>query len=114
VKYVLLAVATLLAGCAEPSCDREPPLEWDSWGDAFLSDYCNGCHSVLLGEGDRQDAPIGVDFNTYGDAITWSDRIQARVVAGDMPPAGGPNEEERALLDEWITCRVEPDKATLP
>jgi len=107
-------LAAALAGCAGPPCDREPPLDWDNWGRAFMTDFCGGCHSVLYGEEDRDEAPLGVDFNTYGDVMHWSGRVLERVsVTADMPPAGGPSEEERAMLEEWITCSVEPDKAAL-
>ena len=63
---------------------------------------------------DRQDATVGVDFNTYGDVLLWTDRIRSRAVIGmDMPPAGGPNPEERLLLEEWLDCSVEADRTAL-
>jgi uncharacterized membrane protein len=109
-----VVVALLLAACDGPVCDRDPPLDWDNWGEAFVSDFCLGCHSSLYAGVDRQDAPRGIDFNTYGDVLHWGDRIQARAVdAMDMPPAGGPSEEERRLLEEWLVCSVGPDEAAL-
>ena len=55
----------------------------------------------------------GVNFDTYEGVLTWVERIQARAVADDasMPPGGGPGSEDRALLDEWITCTVLDEKA---
>ena len=111
----------LLLGCsggaddsAAVDCDREPPLTFDNFGEAFLSKHCTGCHSVLHEGNLREGAPLGVDLNTYADVLMWAERIDSRVLDTlDMPPGGGPSEDERAQLHEWLQCGVYPDEAAL-
>ena len=63
-----------------------------------------------LGEG----APLGVDLNTYDDVLQWAERIDSRALGTlDMPPGGGPSVSERAMLAEWLECKVYPDKDAL-
>jgi hypothetical protein len=83
-----------------------------------MDKHCNGCHSVLIPEAQRQGAPSGVDFNTYADVIEWHDRIIARgtlkvLDTPSMPPGGGPSESELAQALEWLECEVAKDKAAL-
>src|SRR5689334_19753871 len=71
-------------------CLRDPPLSWDNFGDAIIGRHCRPCHSVLVREGLRAEAPPDVNFDTYADVQHWADRIQARSVdTTTMPPAGG-------------------------
>ena len=112
----------LIAGClsekddedsADP-CLRDPPLTWDSWGKGFVEKHCNGCHSSIIPDAHRNNAPKGVDFDTYVGVLTFAERIDARVVELNptaMPPGGGPTDEELSLLAEWLTCSVYPDVA---
>jgi hypothetical protein len=39
----------------------------------------------------------------------WAERIEARAASASptMPPAGGPTDEERAMLREWIECGMD-------
>ena len=52
--------------------------------------------------------------DTWDDMIRWGPRIQARATGPEptMPPGGGPSEEERALLSEWLECAVLPAAST--
>ena len=96
------AFATL----AERPCPEDSYVGWEDFGGPFVYTWCTGCHSADMPEGARGDAPLGVDFDDVEDVRAWADRIWAR--AGDqndtMPPVGGPDEEERALLGEWLAC----------
>ena len=91
------------------SCLRQPPLTYENFGDNLLDRHCNSCHSVYSREGQRGQAPLGVDFDTWDDVLEWADRIDARSVSSEtMPPAGGMIPEERVLLGEWLRCEVYP------
>ena len=59
-----LATSALMSGCEGPTCDREPPLTYENWGEAYISDFCVGCHSSLVEGAERRGATVGVDFNT--------------------------------------------------
>ena len=121
-----LASTALMSGCEGPTCDREPPLTYENWGEAYISDFCVGCHSSLVEGAERRGATVGVDFNTYGDVMRQVDRIEARGTgpAGrpasvparpdfTLPPSGGPNEEQVRIFEEWLTCGVRPDAEAL-
>lgn len=95
------------SGGSEGSDGLEPApdgLTFDTFADGFLRNWCRGCHSSALQGPSRYGAPEGVDFNTHEDALLWRERILARATGEDatMPPVGGPNEEQRALLHEWL------------
>lgn len=96
-------------------CSREPALSYDNFGKGFLERNCTGCHSVYLTDPEsRNYAPLGVDLNTYSDAVKWAERIDARTyVDMDMPPAGGLLQNDLDQLHEWIECSVLKDKAAL-
>jgi uncharacterized membrane protein len=113
---VLLAA---LAGCTGApaadtgACGHAPALTWANFGQGWMDKHCVGCHSSLLREDQRNGAPVGVDLDTWEDAVLWGDRIAARSVGddADMPPGGGPSAEERRLLEEWLECAVLPAAA---
>ena len=110
---LLLACDDHLIGVAEGpdlACDREPPLTWENFGQGHLQTHCTGCHSSYLDTPfEREDAPADVNLDTWDDVLLWADRIYERaVVTQDMPPGGGPDELERAMFDEWMTCEVLP------
>ena len=112
----LLIIALLCTGCEsmeeEDPCDRMPALDYANWGRGFMSKHCTGCHSNLVPDDHRNEAPVEVDLDTFADALHFSGRIEARVLLAPvddlMPPGGGPTEGEKKLLDEWLTCSVFP------
>lgn len=113
---ILLLLACALFGpedSADRTCGRNPPLTWANFGEGFMTKHCTGCHSSLLPENLREEAPLGVDFDTYQGVLDWAPRIEARSLgeAPDMPPGGGPGAEELVLLAEWLTCEVAADRA---
>ena len=80
-------------------------LGYDNFGAPFMSDWCRGCHGSAVPEMMRQKAPMDVNFDTLAEVQSWQLRIQMRAtVVNTMPPAGGPSEEERLLLAEWLEC----------
>ena len=114
-RRLLLAAAA--AGCGDDAGDGAPPpgdpdacetsyLDYTTFGEPFLLDWCNGCHSAALPANMRQMAPADVNFDTIEGVRQFQARIAARGAGAmpTMPPAGGPSAEERALLAEWIAC----------
>ena len=90
----------------ERPCPSGSFLTYENFGGPFINSNCTGCHHSGLGDGERQKAPLGVDFDTVALIRAQADRIWAR--SGDqndtMPPAGPPGADERALLGEWLAC----------
>jgi len=125
----LAACVLVLAGCTTEVTTPAPPantsaeeesepipvdpdacetsfLTYDNFGEPYMLDWCRGCHSSSVPAGMRQKAPASVNFDTLTDVRDFSDRIAARAASFNptMPPAGGPSEEERTLLAEWLAC----------
>ncbi len=125
----LALAAALLAACGdgggsgeEPGGDDGPPdigdtladracpegsfLTYGNFGAPFFAEYCTGCHSSQIPADMRQDAPPGVDFETLDGVRSHADLIYLLAADGNamMPPVGGPAEEARVLLGEWLGC----------
>ena len=101
---VLLALAACSAEPRPPACETSV-LTYETFGEPFVLDWCRGCHSANVPPGMRQLAPLHVNFDTLEDVRTWSDRISELAGASRiMPPAGGPSDQERELLVEWLAC----------
>ena len=81
-------------------------LDYDNFGAPFVINWCRGCHSTAVPADMRQKAPIEVNLDNLDQVRAWGPRIVSRATGStpSMPPAGGPSEQERALLAEWLTC----------
>jgi hypothetical protein len=91
---------------ADRVCPDGSFLSYSNFGAPFFSEYCTGCHSSQLPAAMRQDAPPGVDFETLDAIRTRADAIYLRAADAYslMPPIGGPADETRVLLGEWLAC----------
>ncbi len=90
----------------DPDACETSYLTYDNFGEPFVLDWCRGCHSSSIPAGMRQKAPLAINFDTLADVQNRRDRVLARAASltATMPPAGGPTEEERQLLAEWLAC----------
>ena len=88
---------------ATPECDTEL-VGWEPFAQGYLMTWCTPCHSSEIEGIDRAGAPAGVDFDTWSGAAFWADRIGAASMDETMPPGGGPSEEDRARIAEWVAC----------
>jgi len=108
-----LAVVALLLGACMPqeevACVHDPALTYDNFGKGFSTQFCTGCHSSLVPEEHRMEAPDDYNFDTYEGILLWADKIEPVVAAGEMPPGGGTTESEKAQFAEWMACDVMPD-----
>lgn len=119
-----LSVLVLLAACGtdqrpEADDDDQPPItpdvceqsymRYDNAGAPFVISWCRGCHSSAVPKAMRQKAPMNVNFDSEEEVRQWAERIEARATSTNptMPPAGGPTDEERAMLREWIECGMQ-------
>lgn len=110
-----LGACSGVGGDTGGECDRSPPLSWHNFGQGFMGKHCTGCHSSLLPESHREGAPTSVNFDTYSDVVSQSERVAARALGAEptMPPGGGPSAAEQALLAEWLRCGVADDEDRL-
>lgn len=103
-------LAALLLACgadtsgdsATASCDDS--VTYETFGRGFMTQHCQPCHASTTAE--RNGAPAEVVFDTEDDVRTWSDRILARATGPtpDMPPRGGVSDDDRVLVEQWLTC----------
>ena len=118
-----------LAGCggeerppppsSDPSTELEDPCgpgaTWSGFGQGFLLSYCTACHAESVTGDLRHGAPDGVDFDTLENTRTWAERIRVRTLeTQDMPPAGGPLDDERTLFETWLDCGLPGTENPLP
>jgi uncharacterized membrane protein len=110
------ALFVLLAACGDdadsPPNGDEPPVlcadaplvTWDNFGAGFVKESCQPCHASTAP--DRHDAPATVSFDTEEDVWGWAPQILdlATGEAPAMPPQGGVDEDDRFLLEVWLTC----------
>lgn len=107
-----VAACTGADGAGTPSgdsgfCATAPVVTYESFGSGFLTENCQTCHASTAP--DRHEAPEEVSFDDVTQAWTWADRILARS-GGDsptMPPMGGTTEDDRYLLEVWLSCAPE-------
>jgi len=103
----LIAIVIALAACGNDrayDCETSA-LTYETFGEPFMTSWCRGCHSAELYPTMRQDAPLDVNLDTLDEVRARKQKIRELTVVGDsMPPRGGPSDEERALLDAWLTC----------
>lgn len=84
-------------------CDDAPVVTWENFGSGFTTESCQACHASTAT--DRQGAPEAVVFDTEEDALAHADSILGRVIdMGDMPPQGGVTEDDRYLVEVWLSC----------
>lgn len=109
----VLATSLCYVGCSSADagapraseCPSESPLRYENFGRAFFLSWCTGCHSSELSENSRQGAPPSIHFDDLASIRAHDKRIiELAVHNRAMPPAGGPSEEQRKLLDEWLAC----------
>ena len=85
-------------------CADAPVVTWENFGQGFLIANCQSCHAEATES--RNGAPEDITFDTYEQSIAQADRILARAAADPptMPPLGGTLEDDRYLLEVWLTC----------
>jgi uncharacterized membrane protein len=88
------------------SCTGAPIVTWDNFGAGFLNESCDSCHASTVTGAARNNAPEAVSFDTKEEAWSWADDILL-MATGDtpeMPPEGGPSEDDRVRLFWWLGC----------
>ncbi len=103
---------TSRVGPSMAACPPMSTLTYESFGEAFFTEYCTRCHaSTLTTPTARSGAPPGYDFDTHAGVMMHLAAIDAVAAAGPMRinvfmPLGMPvpSDAERDLLGEWIAC----------
>lgn len=99
------SLLVLLAACGtdtDSSCTTT--VTYQTVGAPFVDSWCRGCHSIDVPGGMRQRAPANVNFDTLDEIRGQLVDIDNDISHRTMPPAGGPSDDERALLITWLRC----------
>ena len=90
----------------ERPCPDDNELTFSNFGRGFMLSWCTGCHSSSLRGEERAGAPDGTDFDRLAPIQDFAERIWVRSADDNltMPPVGGPSDEERFLLGQWLAC----------
>jgi hypothetical protein len=99
-------------GASGATCPDDSTLTYDTFGQAFMEDYCTRCHSSALTGAARNGAPSDHNFDTLANIKdTEPEHLDEEAAAGPnhvntaMPPtAPQPTEAERRKLGEWLAC----------
>lgn len=85
-------------------CETAPLVNWVNFGNAFMTQNCNGCHAATTPE--RYGAPELATFDTAEEV--WDQRASVLFAAGGdaprMPPSGGTTDIQRMKLAIWMEC----------
>ena len=103
---------TLFLACKSPKtdsgiqCTQRASLQWEYFGAAFFSTYCNSCHSENAPN--RFGAPENINFDDFESVIQQSDLIRDSVInRQSMPKGGGLPQSDLVALNEFLTCIAE-------
>lgn len=86
-------------------CATVPSVTWGNWAHGYFTTQCEGCHAVNTPN--RYGAPPAVTFDSEADVVLRKERVYARVlVDATMPPAGGLTDDDRNLLEIYLSCGI--------
>ena len=94
------------ASLEERPCPEDTTLSAENFGAPFLLTQCTGCHHSSLPASERAGAPLDINFDALADVRKHAPLIWARAADSNatMPPLGGPPQDERTRLGEWLAC----------
>jgi len=94
------------ASLDERPCPEDNTLSAENFGAPFLLTQCTGCHHSSLPASERAGAPLDTNFDALADVRAHAPRIWARAADSNatMPPLGGPPQDERTRLGQWLAC----------
>lgn len=80
-----------------------PTVTWEQV-QPVLDAHCNSCHSASLAEGERQGAPLLVNFDSPEDARTNGFLTWTVIQTDRMPPLGPLEHADALLIWDWLSC----------
>ena len=114
----MFAFATILgaAACGSDTssgntgtdCSAQDAPTYETFGQAFMADYCASCHSASVKGADRMGAPTDDVFDDLSAIQQKSDELTNEIVTERSMPYGAdskkPSDEERKLFGAWMAC----------
>lgn len=111
----LCACLMLLSACGDDKdegsdvdCSAADVPTYETFGKAFVEDYCASCHAGTVTGAARNGAPVGDTFDTLAEIQAKSDQLHEEVTIEKAMPFGAaskkPSAEERELFGTWMEC----------
>jgi uncharacterized membrane protein len=104
----------LLAACGDDDdasggdCSASDAPTYDTFGRAFIDEYCASCHGANVTGTARNGAPAGATLSTLAEIQAQADALRQVVSIGKTMPAEEaskkPSDEERELFGTWMAC----------
>ncbi len=113
VPLIALLFAAFAVGCGSSDEGEElPEVDCNTVTVPKFSEVtglvkCTICHASTLPAGNRQDAPLGYDYDTYEAASMDPTEAVEEVFKGSMPPADSNitlTDAEKQQLYAWGLC----------
>ncbi len=102
---------TAVPGTDDTSGPDASDCDWMTWhnvGEPFFTTWCTACHSSELESPDevekRQGAPVDCNLDSYAGVVAKAPDIQAKLMAGSMPPTGTPSADSKSAVLQWLEC----------
>ncbi len=86
---------------AELDCSA---VSYANVGEPFMVQYCLGCHAGY--SSNRQGAPVDVTLDSLENIRLHIDQVRIEVESQTMPPSGGVEEGQLALVLDWLDCEA--------
>lgn len=110
-----LLAGLLATGCGGESEGVAPTVDCSqvtasSYASLTIWPLCTDCHAASKTGKAREDAPVGVNFDSYAAATAQAASAAAQVNAGLMPPRDEvqPSAEQKQALYAWAACGTPP------
>jgi uncharacterized membrane protein len=113
-KMMCVSLVLVAAACGDStssngdaSCTAADAPTYETFGQAFMTDYCSSCHSASVTGTARLGAPPEDVFDTLAQIQGNTEELAHEVESKAMPfPTAKkfPTDAERALFTQWMSC----------
>jgi uncharacterized membrane protein len=90
----------------DPFCADKPVETYENFGQGFMLQNCQICHTTTVTGDARNGAPESIHFDDEEDVAVQVAAILG-VATGPspiMPPSGGVSDDLRERLEIWLRC----------
>lgn len=94
----------VLSACGTDADTQCSTASYATVGEPYMVSWCRGCHSADLAPAMRQNAPVGLDFDTLAAVRAQLVPIEDSIANATMPPSGGPSTQDTQIMMTWLSC----------
>ena len=111
ILFLTAGFGLLILGCgdkADPIIESDTDIEfsatvtYEEHVKPIMEASCTGCHATTKQGPERSGAPAGVNLDNFQVVKESSERSNARIQGGTMPPYGSVDGNGKATFQQWI------------